>query len=214
MSEYDLQTQSAIWDRRFAGFANVDYRHLPVSGKTREVGEFLLGVGASTVLDIGCGVGRWCMHFAHLGLNPTGLDISSEAITQAKAWASDEGMALSFLVAPATALPLADASFSAVVASAVLDHLPLAECRAAMAEIRRVLRPGGALFVSFDGEDPEPAPHDVLPDGTWQYTEGDLDGTVWRYWSDDEIRTLLVGFEALAWQTVGRNDRWICARMG
>lgn len=205
-----IAAQADIWSERIRGVPD-GIRTLPPSGKMADVAEFLLARGAARVLDIGCGPGRWCLHFARMGLQAAGIDIAPVAIETARRWAAEEGLGVEYAVANVTALPFADGAFDAVVASAVIDHLPLQAASEAMAEIRRVLKPGGCLFVSFDGVEDEPDPFRVLSDGTWLYTEGRYKGTIRRHYSDDEAQQLLKGFAVLDWQRLDSGDRWVYA---
>jgi SAM-dependent methyltransferase len=52
----------------------------------------------------------------------------------------------------AQAMPFDDASFDAVVAAEVLEHIPAGDREAALAEMLRVLRPGGRMIVSFPAD--------------------------------------------------------------
>ncbi|MFN3523133.1 MAG: class I SAM-dependent methyltransferase [Phenylobacterium sp.] len=97
------------------------------------------------VLDLGCGEGRHC-HGVHLlgGVNVVGLDMDEPSLAKARAGLSvlgEGGGATSFMKGDAYRLPFADATFEAVICSEVLEHL--ADYPAVLAEIRRVLKPGG-----------------------------------------------------------------------
>jgi SAM-dependent methyltransferase len=59
---------------------------------------------------------------------------------------------LSRVAGRAQAMPFDDASFDAVVAAEVLEHIPAGEREAALAEMLRVLRPGGRLVVTFPAD--------------------------------------------------------------
>jgi 2-polyprenyl-6-hydroxyphenyl methylase/3-demethylubiquinone-9 3-methyltransferase len=89
------------------------------------------------ILDLGCGKGRFARRLAELGAQVVGLDASC-AMLQAAG-----GMPR--VQASATRLPFGPASFDAVVAVEVLEHL--AGTGPVFAEARRVLRPGGTLLV-------------------------------------------------------------------
>jgi SAM-dependent methyltransferase len=106
------------------------------------------GVGAKAdVLDIGCGFG-WFEHFAlSNGVGSiVGVEPTEEDLVTARAWITDDRA--SFEVAGAAALPFPDESFDVVVMWEVLEHLPARSEPAAFAELVRVLRPGGRLFLS------------------------------------------------------------------
>lgn len=104
-----------------------------------------LGPGPHTVLDSACGIGTQALGLAALGHRVTGTDLSPASVARAAREAAQRSLALPVAVADMRDLPFADASFDAVVcADNALPHLLTAEdvC-AALAETRRVLRPGG-----------------------------------------------------------------------
>jgi len=95
------------------------------------------------VLDVGCGTGQSRrVYSSHLDWY-VGVDLSREAVAAAR----QRDPATSFLQADARHLPMADASVDAVAFSSVLHHLD--DRPRALAEARRVLRPGGLIF-AFD----------------------------------------------------------------
>ncbi len=101
------------------------------------------------LLDVGCGPGSITLGLAET-IAPgevVGLDLRAEPLTQAHAAAARRGIAnVRFEVGSVYALPFADASFDAAFAHFVLMHLR--EPMRALAEVRRVLRPGGVVGVS------------------------------------------------------------------
>ncbi|MEU8775342.1 class I SAM-dependent methyltransferase [Streptomyces sp. NPDC048606] len=109
-----------------------------------------LGPGPHRVLDSACGIGTQALGLARLGHRVTGTDLSAVAGARAVTEAADRGLDVSIAAADMRALPFPDASFDAVVcADNALPHLLTAEdVRAALAESRRVLRPGGLLLLS------------------------------------------------------------------
>jgi ubiquinone/menaquinone biosynthesis C-methylase UbiE len=100
-------------------------------------------------LDVGCGTGTLAIAAKRrVGTHGVvhGIDASPEMIVRAEKKATKAGMAVAFGQAVAEALPFSDASFDAVLASAMLHHLPLDARRQCLHEIRRVLKPGGRLL--------------------------------------------------------------------
>ncbi len=95
--------------------------------------------GAS-VLNIGTGSGVLELALRHAGFSVSALDPSEAAIARLR----DHGV--DGRVGFAESLPFKDAVFDAVVASEVLEHLDPRQCELALAQIRRVLKPGG-LFI-------------------------------------------------------------------
>jgi SAM-dependent methyltransferase len=91
----------------------------------------------ATLLDLGCGTGWLGDHFA----NYTGVESSPAAV--ALATRLGRNVRLGDVDRP---LELADASFDGVVLKDLLEHV--ADPVAVVAEVRRVLRPGGRVFAS------------------------------------------------------------------
>jgi len=93
------------------------------------------------LLDIACGAGLLQPHLTGrlAGWAHTGVDLSLLSLRQAR----EHGVRV--LAADVTRLPFGDAAFECVVAGEVLEHLP--DLPAAVAEICRVLAPGGTLVV-------------------------------------------------------------------
>ncbi|MBI4576895.1 MAG: DUF2029 domain-containing protein [Planctomycetes bacterium] len=93
------------------------------------------------VLDLGCGGGAYLDGLGD-GRRGLGVDLSLEAL---RAGHRHRG-ARQLICADAGRLPLADGSIDAVMAIGVLHHA-LAGIEAILSEVRRVLRPGGRLFI-------------------------------------------------------------------
>lgn len=105
-------------------------------------------------LDLGCGSGRHSAEALRRGAQVTAVDASAAELEKARgllsamteAGEAPPGAGFELLVADATHLPLASASFDVVVVSEVFEHIP--EDGRAMAELSRVLKPGGLAAVS------------------------------------------------------------------
>jgi SAM-dependent methyltransferase len=100
------------------------------------------------VLDAGCGPGTITYGLARAvlpGGSCTGVDGEASQIELARAHAAAEHGNLAFEAASIYGLPFAGDSFDAVFSHAVFEHL--ARPQAALAELRRVLRPGGVLGI-------------------------------------------------------------------
>jgi ubiquinone/menaquinone biosynthesis C-methylase UbiE len=103
------------------------------------------------VLDVCCGTGTLTLA-ARNRVGPSGsvhgVDASPEMI--ARATDKADGADVAFQVAPAQSLPFPDGSFDVVLCSLGFHHLPEAARDAALAEMHRVLAPGGrAVIVEF-----------------------------------------------------------------
>jgi demethylmenaquinone methyltransferase/2-methoxy-6-polyprenyl-1,4-benzoquinol methylase len=129
---YDLITvllsygQDRRWKHRLVSMAPVDQR--------------------SMALDLACGTGDIAFALASRGARVVGLDITARMVAIARSKRGIDCRA-SFLVGDMMALPFADSRFDIVTAGYGIRNVP--GIAGAMAEVRRVLRPGG-IFLSLD----------------------------------------------------------------
>jgi len=106
------------------------------------------------LIDCGCGPGSITVDLAQAVApgDAIGLDLRAEALPQGRQLARARGLSnVTFQVANLYQLPFPDAAFDAAFACAVLQHL--AAPRAALQEMRRVLKPRGVLGI-LDGSSP------------------------------------------------------------
>lgn len=105
-----------------------------------------------TVLDLGCGPATQLAMVARINPNSNfiGMDLSNEMLGKARAYVEEQRLTnIEFRQGDITQLSsLDDASIDAVMSTVVLHHLPdLAALERTFAEINRVLKPGGGLYV-------------------------------------------------------------------
>lgn len=121
-----------------------------------------LGVQAGErLLDLGCGGGRHAFEAARRGARVVALDAGAVEVRQVRATLGamvDAGelapdAPASAVQGDALRLPFADGTFDRVIAAEVLEHIPADS--AAMAELARVLRPGGTMAVTVPRLGPE-----------------------------------------------------------
>ncbi len=102
--------------------------------------------GAREILDVGSGAGQIAGHllkYADSGARITCFDLSPEMLRRArKLLRSDRPR---YLVADLSRLPFADGSFDCITCGYVLEHLP--DARTGLAELARVLVPGGKMLL-------------------------------------------------------------------
>jgi 2-polyprenyl-6-hydroxyphenyl methylase / 3-demethylubiquinone-9 3-methyltransferase len=113
------------------------------------LGFFLRALGdpaGKLVLDAGCGGGLVAKGLTAAGARVVGVDLSAGGLGVARRAAGGVGGGFAPVRGRLERLPFADGSFDAVVAADVLEHIP--DLPAAVAELARVLAPGGSL--AFD----------------------------------------------------------------
>ena len=102
-----------------------------------------------TVLDVGCGVGRWSRRLAGLGARVTGVDVSPTMVAEARRRTALAGLSARcrFLVGDVTRLDVGG-RFTAVLCVTVLQHvLGRSELTRAIRRLERHLAPGGRVLV-------------------------------------------------------------------
>lgn len=114
-----------------------------------------------TVLDLGCGEGRHAFEAYRRGADVVAVDWGRSEVETTKEWLgaiaaageAPEGARFEVVRGDLLHLPFPDASVDRVMASEVLEHIP--DDVTAMAEIARVLKPGGRVAVTVPRYGPE-----------------------------------------------------------
>ena len=113
--------------------------------ETELILELLGPVAGLKLLDVGCGDGVFALELTRRGANVTGLDADADMVRAARKRAEAESTQPHFVEGKAERLPVDDAAFDGVVAVTVLCFVRDAE--RAVAEMARVLKPGGRLVI-------------------------------------------------------------------
>jgi ubiquinone/menaquinone biosynthesis C-methylase UbiE len=155
----DAPTRSTAEARRIVRAAMPVEADLAFRRRCETVIEYLDAGPDDTILDCGCGYGFYLRLLDDLtGATIVGLDPDQDRLDQCRQQLGDRSR-VSYVRGDAQALPFPAESFSYAVCSEVLEHLD--DDRAAMAELFRVLRPGGALALTVPSAD-YPAAWDPL----------------------------------------------------
>jgi len=136
------------------------------------------------VLDIGCGDGTYALGAARAGARVTAVDRSAAVVEAARRRAADAGLPLELYVADALTLPFRPNRFDVVLAVTVLCFVP--DPLRAVAEMARVLRPGGVLVLG------ELARWSTW--AAWRRLRAWAGSPTWRaarFWTPAELRGLL-----------------------
>jgi SAM-dependent methyltransferase len=99
------------------------------------------------VLDIGCGVGWYSIQYAKANAHVFAIDISSKTINIAKKIIEHLGLKINLSQGNAENIEYPDEYFDLIISNGVLHHTP--NCKAAINETFRVLKPGGIAKLTF-----------------------------------------------------------------
>jgi ubiquinone/menaquinone biosynthesis C-methylase UbiE len=139
----DEQTQQVRrrWDRMARRYDRGERAERVAIGRTRQV---LCGRAHGRVLEVAVGTGRNLEHYPP-GVEVTGVDLSPDMLARARRRAAKLERAVTLVEGDAQHLEFADARFDTVMCALSLCTIP--DQRAALAEMHRVLKPGGTLLL-------------------------------------------------------------------
>ena len=190
-------TAVEAWDEKWAtpeGRADWLVPHQAVAA----IVPMLRARGATSVLDLGCGVGRHALLFAEHGFAVTAIDGAGAGLDFARAEAARRNLPLDLRQGNADALPFPDASFDYVLSWNVIFHGTMGDVGRRLAEIWRVLKPGalyqGTMLSKRDAQFGRGAP--VAPD---TFIRGSDEKAHAHYYCDlPGLAALFAGFDLLS----------------
>ncbi|MGF7159152.1 SAM-dependent methyltransferase [Rhodoligotrophos appendicifer] len=136
-------TAHLAWNDRWS---NAEGRHdwlTPEQDVVACAQRLLQAQGSVRALYLGCGVGRHSLEFARMGLDVSAVDMAGAGLDELRRVATHATLDVKTYHAPMTQLPFPDAHFDYVLAFNVIYHGDETVVRETIAEIKRVLRPGG-----------------------------------------------------------------------
>jgi SAM-dependent methyltransferase len=138
-----------------------------------------------TLVDIGCGWGRWTMAAAHAGFKPIGIDVHLDALFAAARVSSQIDAPSSYVCSDADALPFLSGSVDVVYSYSVLQHLEKARVFETFREISRILRRGGFCLIQLPNS---VGPFNLLRQARRAFRPAKADSFEMRYWSRAEVQ--------------------------
>lgn len=168
----------------------------------RAIAQLPTSVSGLRVLDLGCGPGAYSAQLAAAGAEVVSVEIDREELLRSVTVPKRP------VVSDGTRLAFADASFDAVVCSNVLEHTPDPE--GVLAEVQRVLAPGGWAYVSWTNWYSPWGGHAVAP---LHYLGPERSIRVWRrLFGEPKGRNLPL--VTVFPTSIGRTIRWVEDRRG
>lgn len=153
--------------------------------------------GRETLLDLGCGLGRHSVLFAKYGFAVTAADISDDALEYSAEYAKKQNVEITTVKADMENLPFEDDAFDCIFAMQSAGHADNAGMIRIMSEIRRVLKPDGAVFMTLCSKETPSFLEKKLPrldENTVVKTEGAEQGVPHYFVDKDDIERLFEGF--------------------
>jgi len=166
-----------------------------------EIAKLFQNAGVMRVLDIGCGTGRHLVYLAKQGFSMFGFDVSQKAIEMAEQWLAEENLLANLIqYRMEDGFPYEDMLFDAVISIQVIHHNRIHDIKSTVAEIERILRPGGYIFITV----PVPPGNSVPPEDDWDLKEvepgtylpqrGPESGVLHHYFTEEEILEVFSAF--------------------
>jgi len=174
------------------------------------------------ILDLGCGNGRHVWLAAKEGFLTYGIDFSKQAIKMAADWLKQENLFYQDLRTGdiSKKLPYVDNFFDIVISYGVLDHMKLIDSKKTIQEAKRILKPGGMLFLKLESNmsftfrsEKQVAKHEILLDKDVE------SGMMQHFFDQEEVADFVKDFEPIQFfrndyrrfEDLGKNyqSRWI-----
>lgn len=150
------------------------------------------------VLDLGSGGGRHTLYFAAKGFDMYALDSAPTGLAHTLKLLDERHLSAHLALHDAATLPYDDSFFDAVIGIQVIHHNMLEGVKRTIAEIARVLRPNGLIWITMPVSQNEPSTsQNQIEPGTFIPLNGREKGLPHHYFSSEEIPILFRPFSLL-----------------
>ncbi|MFW9943209.1 MAG: class I SAM-dependent methyltransferase [Candidatus Thorarchaeota archaeon] len=187
------------WDTIFSERGKV---FLEPHSDMERLAELFKKKGVHRILDLGCGTGRHLVFFAKKHFDIYGLDSSPRGIELAEEWLSEEGIQVKIECCDMEdRFPYEDNFFDAVISIQVIHHNLMEDIIKTIREIKRILRKGGFIFITFPYLKKESQNDDwnlkKVEEGTYIPQKGKEKGLLHHFFTLEEIQDAFVSFDIL-----------------
>lgn len=154
--------------------------------------------GHHSVLDLGCGLGRHSILFAQKGFKVTSIDLSECGIRHLREWEQRENVYIRSKVCDIHKLPFRDNSFDCIFSYHVISHTNSKGIYQILDEIKRVLKPGGSVYLTMCSKESEAFTHgnfERIDENTISKISGDYEHGIPHFYVNlQDILTLFHDF--------------------
>ena len=153
--------------------------------------------GHKTLLDLGTGLGQNAIYFSQKGFDVSAMDISEYAIQYLKEWAKNENLKINAAVGDMHSLPYDNNSFDCLFAYHVVSHTDSIGIKKIIAEIERVVKPNGDVYLSFSSKDSTEYIENLWPklDENTLISQNEAEKGIPHFYADlNDLQGLLVNF--------------------
>lgn len=157
-------------------------------------------MGKRNILDLGCGLGRNTIYFAkQYGFRMTAVDLSDYAINYLKQAAIEENLVVDAVKEDMYNMPFTSSAFDCVFAYGVTSHLTSDKVGKLIAEINRVVKPGGEIYITMLSKSSSnfkfAKPEDLVDENTLRVVDEDGNEKFEFYVDIDDIKNYFKKFE-------------------
>ena len=170
--------------------------------------------GRRSVLDLGCGLGRHSILFAKHGFKVTAMDCSAEALDFLKEYRRKQNVDLTCKLADMENMPFSTDAFDCIFAMHSAGHADTATMNKIIAEIKRVLKPEGTIFMTLCSKESCTYAESGMPKAdanTVVKTDGIEKGVPHFFVDLDDIKKLFADFELVKIRHIDEcftNQKW------
>ena len=176
-----------------------------------------------SMVDIGAGKGRHSFYMNKLGLSVSAVDLSESSVEIIRQKNQEQGCSVEVFQSDMIKLPFADNQFDCAICFHTIYHTNLDGLVKSIEEIKRVLKSGGEVFITFNSKDNDSFKNGESVDNYTIYKTGGIENGIPHSYIDfDDLSWIMKGFKLIKVQQirnfvykeepVGGNHYYVLAR--